>query len=98
MIDRGHALSVTKQAESIGISRSTVYYRPRPVSAQDLALMREIDALHIEFPFAGAVVGAQPSGCQGTQDWPSSRQDADAADGDRGLVPPAADDEAGAGP
>ena len=54
MIDRGHALSVTKQAESIGISRSTVYYRPRPVSAQDLALMREIDALHIEFPFAGA--------------------------------------------
>ena len=54
MIDRGHALSVTKQAESIGISRSTVYYQPRPVSAQDLALMREIDALHIEFPFAGA--------------------------------------------
>lgn len=54
MIDRDHALSVTKQAEAVGIARSTVYYRPRPVSAQDLALMREIDALHTEFPFAGA--------------------------------------------
>ena len=54
MIDRGHALSVTKQAESIGISRSTVYYRPRPVSAEDLALMKQIDKLHMEFPFAGS--------------------------------------------
>ena len=54
MIDRDHALCVTKQAELVGIARSTVYYLPRPVSADDLALMREIDALHTEFPFAGA--------------------------------------------
>ena len=54
MIDRDHALRVTKQAELVGIARSTVYYLPRPVSADDLALMREIDALHTEFPFAGA--------------------------------------------
>jgi putative transposase len=54
MIDRGHALSVTKQAEVVGIARSTVYYLPRPVSAEDLALMQQIDRLHIEFPFAGA--------------------------------------------
>ena len=54
MIDRGHALSVSKQAELVGIARSTVYYLPRPVSAEDLALMKEIDALHTEFPFAGA--------------------------------------------
>jgi putative transposase len=54
MIDRGHALSVTKQAEAVGIARSTVYYLPRPVSAADLALMKEIDRLHMEFPFAGA--------------------------------------------
>jgi len=53
MIDRDHALRVTKQAELVGIARSTVYYLPRPVSADDLALMREIDALHTEFPFAG---------------------------------------------
>jgi putative transposase len=54
MIDRGHELSVTKQAEAAGIARSTVYYLPRPVSASDLELMRQIDKLHLEFPFAGA--------------------------------------------
>ena len=54
MIDRGHALSVTKQAEAAGIARSTVYYLPRPVPAADLELMRQIDKLHLEFPFAGA--------------------------------------------
>ncbi len=54
MIDRGHALSVTKQAEAAGIARSTVYYLPRPASPADLALMRQLDELHLEFPFAGA--------------------------------------------
>ncbi len=47
-------MSVTKQAEVVGIARSTVYYLPRPVSADDLALMHQIDRLHMEFPFAGA--------------------------------------------
>jgi len=47
-------LSVTKQAEAVGIARSTVYYLPRPVSAEDLALMKQIDLLHMEFPFAGS--------------------------------------------
>jgi putative transposase len=54
MIDRGHALSVTKQAEAADLARSTVYYLPRPVPAADLELMRQIDRLHLEFPFAGA--------------------------------------------
>ena len=54
MIDRGHELSVTKQAEVVGIARSTVYYLPRAVSAVDLDLMRQLDELHLEFPFAGA--------------------------------------------
>ena len=54
MIDRGHELSVTRQAEVVGIARSTVYYLPRPVSAADLALMSQIDRLHTEFPFAGS--------------------------------------------
>ena len=54
MIDRGHELSVSKQAEVVGIARSTVYYLPRPVPAADLELMRQIDKLHLEFPFAGA--------------------------------------------
>ena len=54
MIDRDHELSVTKQAAVVGIARSTVYYLPRPVPAADLDLMRQIDKLHTEFPFAGA--------------------------------------------
>ena len=54
MIDRDHELSVTRQAEVVGIARSTVYYLPRPVSAADLDLMKQIDKLHTEFPFAGA--------------------------------------------
>jgi putative transposase len=54
MIDREHDLPVTKQAAVVGIARSTVYYLPRPVSAADLALMRRIDELHLEFPFAGS--------------------------------------------
>ena len=54
MIDRTHALSVTRQAEALGISRGAVYYVPRVMSDWDLALMRAIDALHLDFPFAGA--------------------------------------------
>ena len=54
MIDRGHDLALTKQAALLGISRGSVYYQPVPVSAEDLALMRRMDELHLEFPFAGA--------------------------------------------
>ena len=54
MIDRNHELALTRQAELAGISRGSVYYLPRPVSAADLALMRRIDALHLEHPYAGA--------------------------------------------
>jgi len=54
MIDRDHDLSVTKQVDVVGIARSTVYYLPRPASAADLALMKLIDKLHLEFPFAGS--------------------------------------------
>ena len=54
MIDRDHELSVTRQAELLGISRGAVYYLARPVSAVDLALMRRLDELHLEHPFMGA--------------------------------------------
>ena len=54
MIDRGHALPVTRQARALGISRSSVYYRPRPVVDGDLRLMRRIDKIHLEHPFAGS--------------------------------------------
>ena len=54
MIDRSHPLSLTKQAQVAGISRGSMYYLPRPISDADLALMRRIDALHLEYPFAGS--------------------------------------------
>jgi putative transposase len=54
MVDRAHDLPITKQAAALNISRGSVYYLPRPVSAADLALMRRIDELHLEFPFAGS--------------------------------------------
>jgi putative transposase len=54
MIDRAHDLPITKQAAALNISRGSVYYLPRPVSAADLALMRRIDELHLELPFAGS--------------------------------------------
>jgi putative transposase len=54
MIDRSHDLPIARQAAALGISRGSVYYLPRPVSVPDLVLMRRIDALHLEFPFAGS--------------------------------------------
>lgn len=54
MTDRDHKLSLTRQAELLGISRGSLYYAPRPVSEDDLRLMRRIDELHMEFPFAGS--------------------------------------------
>ena len=54
MIDRLHDLSITSQAKALNISRSSVYYLPRAVPAADLALMRRMDQLHLDFPFAGS--------------------------------------------
>ena len=54
MIDRAHDLPISKQAAALNISRGSVYYLPRPVSDADLAIMRRLDRLHLEFPFAGS--------------------------------------------
>lgn len=54
MIDRTHALPVSQQARLDGIARSSANDRSQPVSETDLLLMRRIDELHMEFPFAGA--------------------------------------------
>jgi putative transposase len=54
MIDREHDLSITDQARLLDISRSAVYYVPRPITDADLALMRRLDELHLEYPFMGA--------------------------------------------
>ena len=54
MIDRSSTLPVARQAQQLGISRGSVYYLPRPVSPTDLAIMRRIDELHMDYPFAGS--------------------------------------------
>jgi putative transposase len=54
MIDRAHDLPITKQAAALNISRGSIYYLPRPVAEADLAIMRRLDRLHLELPFAGS--------------------------------------------
>jgi len=54
MIDQGADLSVTRQCELLDLNRSGVYYTPRPISEEDLRLMRRVDELHLEHPFYGA--------------------------------------------
>ena len=54
MIDRDHDLPITQQAKVLGVSRGGVYSLPRPVAVADLAIMRRMDELHLEFPFAGS--------------------------------------------
>ena len=54
MIDRGHDLPLVRQADLLRLSRSTLYYEPRPVPAAELAIMRRIDELHLDYPFAGS--------------------------------------------
>ena len=54
MVDRKHRLPMVEQCRILELSRSSVYYRPQPVSAADLALMHRIDELHLQHPFAGS--------------------------------------------
>jgi putative transposase len=54
MIDRSHALPVLRQCEMLSLSRSTAYYHGKEASTEDLALMRRMDELHLEYPFAGS--------------------------------------------
>jgi len=54
MIEREHGLPLARQAKLLKLSRSGLYYRPRPVPPADLAIMRRIDELHLDYPFAGS--------------------------------------------
>jgi putative transposase len=54
MIDRSHDLPISRQARLLGFARSSVYYQPVPVSETDLRLMRRLDELHLDAPFAGS--------------------------------------------
>ena len=89
MIDRAHALPIAKQAQALGISRGSVYYLPRPVPAADLAIMRRMDELHLEFPFAGSRMLRDLLTQEGIDDRPPACLDLDEADGHRGALPQA---------
>ena len=54
MIDRTHDLPLGRQAELLRLSRSSLYYGPQPVPEGELTIMRRIDALHLDYPFAGS--------------------------------------------
>ena len=54
MIDREHELPLASQAVALNISRGSIYYKPMPTPAADLAIMRRMDELHLELPFAGS--------------------------------------------
>jgi putative transposase len=67
MIDPEHDLPIKQQAVVLGISRSSVYYGPRPISGEDLWLMRRIDELHLNYPFAGSRMLRDLLGQQGLE-------------------------------
>ena len=54
MIQADHPLAVTRRCELLDVARSTVYYRPTGISAEDLALMRLLDEIHLACPFYGS--------------------------------------------
>jgi putative transposase len=54
MIAPGSVLSVTRQAKLLGISRSSVYYRPKPASQEEIDLLKRLDELFTENPMYGS--------------------------------------------
>ena len=54
MIDRVDKLPVKRQCEILELSRSGIYYNPVPLSAIDMELMRQIDEIHLLYPFYGS--------------------------------------------
>nr|BAM13935.1 transposase [Pseudomonas sp. K-62] len=89
MIDRGHDLPVVQQAKALGISRGSIYYLSRPVPAADLAVMRRMDELHLELPFAGSRMLRDLLNKEGIADRALPCRDADEASAHRGALPQA---------
>ena len=86
-----------RQAKALGVARSSIYYKPRPVSAEDLTLMRRIDELHLDYPFAGARMLRDLLRREGVIDRPPACRDADEADGHRGDLSAAEHEQAAPG-
>ena len=55
MVDREHPkLPIVRQCALLGVSRSSLYYRAKGASGEDLSLMREMDRQYLETPFYGS--------------------------------------------
>ena len=55
MIERGRPdVSITRQCQLVQVSRSSVYYVPKPITAEELELRRRIDEIYLEHPFMGS--------------------------------------------
>ena len=96
MIERDHELPIKRQAELLGISRGTAYYRAEPVSPAQLALMCRIDELHLEHPFAGSRMLRDLLRLQGVQVG-RRHVGTDVAHGHPGAVPQTQHDQAAPG-
>ena len=83
------ALSIVAQCQLLKVARSTLYYRPVPVSMDDLAVMRRMDELHLAYPFYGSrrIGGGITAGRLVGE--PQTGQAADAGDGDGDDLPEA---------
>ena len=55
MVDREHLLlSIARQCALLGVARSSLYYRPREASGENLALMQALDRQYLDTPFYGS--------------------------------------------
>ncbi len=54
MVKRDGRLSLSKQCAPVGVGRSSLYHRPQGESAENPALMRRMDELHMNHPFCGS--------------------------------------------
>ena len=99
MIEREHdRLSVSRQCQLVGLSRSTWYYRAVGESAETLALMRRIDGLYLEYPFYGSRQMMRHLAREGVAGRSAPGAAADAAVGVGGDLPQAAHQRREPGP
>jgi len=55
LVEREHAeLALNVQAELLGLSRASLYYRPVPPSAEEIAIKHRIDEIYTRYPFYGS--------------------------------------------
>lgn len=67
MFNRRHKLSVVRQAKLLGFSHGSIDYSPRAVSDDDMVLMRRINELHLDYPFAGSRMSQRLLKAEGLQ-------------------------------